>query len=192
TTGPTVRLEVPGQNSTEKADNLAGCLRQVFSNNGDVKVSRPRKMAEIRISGLDGSVTPAEVVSAVTKAGKCDAEDVKTGEIRHRTPMSMGSNGPRRALRHWTSGRCSASAVWRWAIRHSAAHSRRTETDDATDVTHQAISREIAPPGLNAFYTRTWADKRTIAWAVKLADHRRKRKPPSSNGKKQQGPETVQ
>ncbi|CAD1476229.1 unnamed protein product, partial [Heterotrigona itama] len=57
TTGPTgdtggIILKVPGESSAEKADNLAGRMRQVFSNNGDVKVSRPRKMAEVRISGL--------------------------------------------------------------------------------------------------------------------------------------------
>ncbi|XP_049868112.1 uncharacterized protein LOC126374654 [Pectinophora gossypiella] len=74
-------LEVAGATSTEKADSLATKLRESMS--GDVvKVSRPTKCANMRIVGLDDSVSTQEVVEAVAKAGGCTADTIKAGAIR--------------------------------------------------------------------------------------------------------------
>ncbi|XP_049877303.1 uncharacterized protein LOC126374655 [Pectinophora gossypiella] len=74
-------LEVAGASSAEKADSLAAKLKESMS--GDVvKVSRPTKCAEMRIVGLDDSVSAEEVVEAVAKAGGCTVESVRAGVIR--------------------------------------------------------------------------------------------------------------
>ncbi|XP_063620669.1 uncharacterized protein LOC134793074 [Cydia splendana] len=79
-TGATI-IEVPGATSSEKADALADKLREKL-NNEVVQVSRPTKTAEVRISGLDDSVTPEDVRKAVVKVGGCHIDQIKCGEIR--------------------------------------------------------------------------------------------------------------
>ncbi|XP_061719323.1 neurofilament heavy polypeptide-like [Cydia pomonella] len=79
-TGATI-IEVPGAASGEKADALADKLREKL-NNEVVQVSRPTKNAEVRISGLDDSVTPEDVKEAVAKVGGCHLDQIKCGEIR--------------------------------------------------------------------------------------------------------------
>ena len=64
-----------------KADTFAGHLREIFAGNSEVRVARPVKMADVRISGLDDLVTPSEVALAVANGGGCDKDDVRTGEI---------------------------------------------------------------------------------------------------------------
>ncbi|XP_049871995.1 uncharacterized protein LOC126370917 [Pectinophora gossypiella] len=74
-------LELAGATSAEKADTLAEKLRESMS--GDVvKVSRPIKRADMRIVGLDDSVTAQEVVEAVATAGGCATDAIRTGVIR--------------------------------------------------------------------------------------------------------------
>lgn len=74
-------LEVSGALSAEKADTLAEKLRE--SINGDVaKITRPTKCADMRIVGLDETVTVQEVVDAVSRVGECPADTIKPGSIR--------------------------------------------------------------------------------------------------------------
>lgn len=74
-------LEIPGVTSGEKADCLAGKLKASL-NEEDVRVARPTKCAELRISGLDESVSVEEVAAAVVRDGECSSESIKVGEIR--------------------------------------------------------------------------------------------------------------
>lgn len=74
-------LEVPGATSGEKADTLARKLRESLDAEL-VKVSRPVKSAELRISGLDDSISTPELAAAVATHGCCPVESVKVGEIR--------------------------------------------------------------------------------------------------------------
>lgn len=74
-------LEIPGATSQEKADSLATELKKVLSDQ-DVKITRPTKCAELRISELDDSITSSEVATAVATAGGCQPQDVKTGDIK--------------------------------------------------------------------------------------------------------------
>lgn len=83
-------LEIPGKDTSAKADNLAERLRQVFKDEGEIRVSRPTKKVEISISGLDDSITPQEVTAAIAGVGNCPVSDVKTGAIR-RWASGMGS-----------------------------------------------------------------------------------------------------
>ncbi|XP_048001390.1 actin cytoskeleton-regulatory complex protein pan1-like [Leguminivora glycinivorella] len=73
-------LQLPGVNSGEKADKLARELAEKLGE--EVRVSRPTKCAELRLSNLDDSVTSEEVVVAVARAGECTQDQVKAGEIR--------------------------------------------------------------------------------------------------------------
>ena len=85
-----VLVEIPGEDRTAKADNLMGKLKQIFPEN-EVKVSRPIKRTEVRITGLDVSVQKAEVIEAVRNTGGCLEDEIKIGEIRQRTPRGAGS-----------------------------------------------------------------------------------------------------
>lgn len=74
-------LEVPGASSGDKADKLAEAIQQQVGME-TVRVSRPSKSVDIRITGLDESVSPEEVVAAVASTGECAVDMVKAGEIR--------------------------------------------------------------------------------------------------------------
>ncbi|XP_059054034.1 uncharacterized protein LOC131848221 [Achroia grisella] len=82
-------LEIPGSQSGDKADALARKLREVLGEN-PVQVSRPTKTAEMRIMGLDDSVTPGDIADAVARDGECSPDEVKAGEIRL-NPSGLGT-----------------------------------------------------------------------------------------------------
>ncbi|XP_045542251.1 axoneme-associated protein mst101(2)-like [Papilio machaon] len=75
-------IEIPGATSAPKADLLAERLREVFGNGGDITVSRPTKMSEMIVAGLDDSVTKDEVTAAVAAKGGCAANCIKVGTLR--------------------------------------------------------------------------------------------------------------
>ncbi|KAF9787530.1 hypothetical protein SFRURICE_012996, partial [Spodoptera frugiperda] len=62
-------LEVPGAASGSSADALAERIRACLGAE-EVRVSRPTKCLDLRILGLDDSVTEHEVVAAVAKDGR--------------------------------------------------------------------------------------------------------------------------
>jgi len=69
-------LEVPGENSSPKADNLAAKLTQVVGDLG-VKVARPIKCAELRVTRLDDSATSESIAIAIAELGGCSPANVK-------------------------------------------------------------------------------------------------------------------
>ena len=74
-------LEVPGAASGATADAIADRIRA--SLDADVaRVSRPMKCADLRIMGLDDTVTEEDVVAAIVRASGCPAEQVRVGTIR--------------------------------------------------------------------------------------------------------------
>ncbi|KAL0829497.1 hypothetical protein ABMA28_004257 [Loxostege sticticalis] len=81
-------LEIPGATSGDKADAFASKLREVLPAE-IVRVTRPTKTVDIRLSGLDDSVTKEEVAAAVSKSGGCTVDHVKVGIIR----QSFSGNG---------------------------------------------------------------------------------------------------
>ncbi|XP_011858731.1 PREDICTED: uncharacterized protein LOC105556255 [Vollenhovia emeryi] len=83
-------LEVTGENAKEKADCLAEKMRAVVGGKEGVKITRPTKLAEIRIRDLDDSITVEDVKEAVAKAGGCTPPEVKTGEIKL-APNGLGT-----------------------------------------------------------------------------------------------------
>ncbi|XP_037297041.1 uncharacterized protein LOC119190089 [Manduca sexta] len=75
----------PRPDSETRANTLADKMREVFCGTEleeDVRISRPFKTADLRISGLDPSSDPEMVAAALAKAGNGAASDFKVGEIR--------------------------------------------------------------------------------------------------------------
>lgn len=79
-TGATI-YEVPGEQSNEKTDTLAAKLRSEL-NNEEVKVARPVKTAELRLSGLDDLTDSQAVADAMARVGGCVTWEVQVGAIR--------------------------------------------------------------------------------------------------------------
>ncbi|OWR48347.1 Gag protein, partial [Danaus plexippus plexippus] len=73
-------LEVSGSACKERANALAGKLVEVLGE--DVRISRPQKCAELRVSGLDDSASASEIAEAIARSSNCAPEEVKIGEIR--------------------------------------------------------------------------------------------------------------
>lgn len=84
----TIILEVPGENSAAKADQLAEKLQAALADK-EVRITKSVKLAEVRITGLDGSVTKEELASVLANAGGCLPVDIRVGDIR-RGPTGLG------------------------------------------------------------------------------------------------------
>lgn len=72
-------LEVRG-GGAEKADAFAAKLREIAP--AGVKIDRPVRRKEIRLTGLDDSITRADILVAVAETGKCPPEQVRVRDIR--------------------------------------------------------------------------------------------------------------
>ncbi|XP_039309913.1 uncharacterized protein LOC120358737 [Solenopsis invicta] len=82
-------LRPPGKRGASKADKLAEELVAALGDSG-VKVSRPVPTSEVRVAGLDDSVTAAEVAASIAVAGGCAAADIRVNGLR---PGTGGLHG---------------------------------------------------------------------------------------------------
>lgn len=73
-------IEIPGTNSGEKADRLAEEIRKVAG--GRATVTRPTKTAELRVTRIGETTTAAELASALSATGECEAGQLKIGQIQ--------------------------------------------------------------------------------------------------------------
>lgn len=83
-----VLIEVAGNNMGEKTDLFASKLREVLE--GEATISRPVARGEMRIWGLDDSVSTDEVACVIADAGGCLPIDITVGAI-NRIPNGLGS-----------------------------------------------------------------------------------------------------
>lgn len=83
-------FEVAVEDRASKADQLAAKLREAIGGEG-VKITRPCKMAEIRLKGLDDSIT-AEVRESLVQKGQCTPEEIKVGMMM-KTPNGQHDLG---------------------------------------------------------------------------------------------------
>jgi len=81
-------IEIPGEGTKEKADELATRLKTALADL-NVRVTRPMRLAELKISGLDDSITKIDVAIALGEAGGTSWLQIKVGEIR-RTQRGLG------------------------------------------------------------------------------------------------------
>lgn len=80
-------FEFGGPNGQAQADKVADKLRELFNNKEGIRVSRPIKMAELRVRDLEDSIKPDEIKYVITQEGDCHHEEVKVGQVRR------GNNG---------------------------------------------------------------------------------------------------
>ncbi|KAI8439706.1 hypothetical protein MSG28_013400 [Choristoneura fumiferana] len=73
-------MEVGGETPEETADRLAAKLTEVIGAWADI--ARPSKSVDLRITGLDESVSREELAAKVATAGGCSPSMVKVGLIR--------------------------------------------------------------------------------------------------------------
>ncbi|EFN81386.1 hypothetical protein EAI_06355, partial [Harpegnathos saltator] len=111
-----VILEVPGQGGRDKADRLARDLQDVMHGmlHGQAVVSRPTRKAELRIVGLEDSVTPVLLRAAILKSSGCPPDDLQIGEIR-RSSGGLGAAWVRCTLAPAQKLLAAGGLVVRWA-----------------------------------------------------------------------------
>ncbi|XP_032688973.1 uncharacterized protein LOC116852579 [Odontomachus brunneus] len=76
-----ILMEIMGPDGRGKAEALVAKLKEALQDDG-VVVTRPVVKGEIRIIGLDDSVTCEEVRDVVASSGNCTPEEVRTGDLR--------------------------------------------------------------------------------------------------------------
>lgn len=74
-------LEIPGKEGNVKANQLADKMKEITRHNNNVLITRPEKMAEIRVRDLVDSTTKAEIIGRFAELGGCDINSIKAGEI---------------------------------------------------------------------------------------------------------------
>lgn len=74
-------MEISGEDLERKTSSLMNNLRDVFIND-DVKITRPTKKAELRVSGFDDSITSSDIIRTLSKHGECHSDDLKCSDIR--------------------------------------------------------------------------------------------------------------
>ncbi|KMQ92618.1 reverse transcriptase [Lasius niger] len=84
-----VLIQIPGKDRVKLADDLANEMDEVLRGK-DVIIGRPSKLAELRVRGIDISVTPDNVASAIALAGGCDSGCVRLGRIKE-TASGLGT-----------------------------------------------------------------------------------------------------
>ncbi|XP_011884029.1 PREDICTED: uncharacterized protein LOC105571164 [Vollenhovia emeryi] len=83
-------FEISGPESATKADTLANKMREAVAGKEGVRISRPMKMAEIRVKDIDESITQEEITQAIARMGGCDQGDIKVGQPR-RAPNGLAT-----------------------------------------------------------------------------------------------------
>jgi hypothetical protein len=81
-------IEISGPEYATKADLVAARIKEVLGDT--VSVARPVKTADLRLSGLDDSISNEDVVSAICQTGNCAPDNIRTGVIR-RGPRGSGT-----------------------------------------------------------------------------------------------------
>lgn len=75
-------FEFAGPEGHIHADKVAQKLREVFHDKEGIRVTRPMKMAEMRVRDLEDSIKPDEVRYVITQEGDCHHDEVKVGTIK--------------------------------------------------------------------------------------------------------------
>lgn len=73
-------IEIPGNDNVKKANDLADKLKEILPD--QVRINRPTRKSDMRVTGLDESVTKEEIRSVIANIGGCKEEDIRIGEIR--------------------------------------------------------------------------------------------------------------
>jgi len=102
-----ILLEIPGADASRKADDLAAFLRKHARDVAGVRVVRPVRRVELRIAGLDSTVTPEDVAGPsatshpdaarrTSASGPSGSPEGGVGPPGSRPPQSRECRQPRR------------------------------------------------------------------------------------------------
>lgn len=80
-TGATV-FEIAGKDREKKAKMLEDKLRETFTRREDIKVYRPVKTTEVKITNMEESTANGEIVEAIIRVGGCKFTDIKIGGMK--------------------------------------------------------------------------------------------------------------
>lgn len=83
-------IEIPGPDNGTKADALATKLQEVFIDDPEIKITRPIKTADLRLSNLDDSITTMDILQTISIAMNCNHADIRVGPI-NKTRYGMSS-----------------------------------------------------------------------------------------------------
>lgn len=83
-------IEIAGERQKEKAVALASSMRATLARYPEAQISVPQKLAELRLSRIDESVTQAELAAALARCGECALEEVRVGEVKL-PPYGLGT-----------------------------------------------------------------------------------------------------
>ncbi|EFN61255.1 hypothetical protein EAG_08358, partial [Camponotus floridanus] len=83
-------IEISGEENTAKAANLVARLKEVLPDRDKIRIAQPTTMADLKISGLDDSVTMQEVVEIIASMDTCNPDNIKAGDIRW-MPNGLGN-----------------------------------------------------------------------------------------------------
>jgi len=73
-------IQIPSSEGNKKAELLAGKLQSILEN--EARVALPVIKGELRIIGLNDSVTNEEVAEEIARLGECKISNVKVGDIK--------------------------------------------------------------------------------------------------------------
>lgn len=84
-----ILLEIKGENNVQLVEKLTKALRTTLDKFKNVRVHRPRQIAEIILVGIDVSITRDEIKTAVAREEGCFIDDVTVGSIKN-FPKDIG------------------------------------------------------------------------------------------------------
>jgi len=154
-------LEIPGAASAQQADALASCLREVFPEESGVKITRPMRRVELRLSQIEDSVTPWLIVEEIFKFGLVRRRILGSGRFV-RPGMAYAQFGcrPRRP-----SG-CPfrRREDWTWGGAGLGRSCSRADRSDALDAWPRATYSSGVPVLLTGPVAVSTAANRIMSW----------------------------
>ncbi|XP_020295463.1 uncharacterized protein LOC109860641 [Pseudomyrmex gracilis] len=192
-------MEIPGEGNEARADRLHEAMAALAPELG-VRVTRPVKTCELRIRGLNDSITSEEIEEAVVAIGGCRSAEIKVGRARTspnglttawiRSPVAMGRRiadagfirvgWVKAPIEVWSGGPCSATAASGAGTSYRRARlprRRRTEGAGAIGVRRGAMASQPATRPLGARYALTSAGPRLTDSAASSAPRSPKGEP---------------
>ncbi|GAB1869279.1 CCHC-type domain-containing protein [Camponotus japonicus] len=79
TVGGNILIEIPGINKSAEADKLAEELHKVLET--EIMISRPTIKGELRLFGIDDSITTEEIKEVIADKGSCKVTEIVIGKI---------------------------------------------------------------------------------------------------------------
>nr|XP_012235911.1 PREDICTED: uncharacterized protein LOC105680057 [Linepithema humile] len=77
-----ILIEIPGEDSDLKADMLLNHLQQIFKDISGVRLRKPTKNSQIKLTGIDDSITALEIRNILAEISKCSPDSISCSPVR--------------------------------------------------------------------------------------------------------------